>query len=161
MQWIDKEGNSIEVVPEMAAPATVVLRAPDPFVTGKVLFELGFKQKKFNPAERRVFHKLAIDEADTWCIGVDLFAKRMVRIALRKDACRSGNPKVDDGGWNGLSFLTRDLAKIGERLPLVAHQNIPLSDERKGAIAFYSGEGLLLEFLQTTIAPKSAEREKN
>lgn len=92
-----------------------------------------------------------------------LFAKRGVSVALRSTSGRPKVPRVDEGGWNGLSLLVRDIDSVAARLPITARQSFsgPANDDRD--VGFYAGDGVLLEFLavRTRQRPQSRPRERN
>ena len=105
----------------------VLVRVPDTQSAGELLATLGFKQT-----------------GESWLLKRPIF--RPLMLQLVEDKKESDAPKVDDQGLTGITLLVKDLDKVAEFVPLISHQRLVLEGVHK-EIAFFSGSGLLLEFL--------------
>ena len=131
----DPDGNQIHFGRAFSVPPTVTVTTPDAYSTGQLLSLLGFMAVNTAGAE------------SSWSFQLPLFPKLSVQVILKEDESSPAIPKVDEGGWNGLSFLVSDLSFVSRYLPLCGHQTFETDSESKKEIAFYAGNGLLLEFL--------------
>lgn len=96
-------------------------------------------------ASESLLETLGFEKVDAcWILERPLF--RPLRILLEEDRTESARPKIDDRGLTTISLLVKDLDAVATFLPLTAHQEFVLDGVRK-EIAFFSGEGLLFEFL--------------
>jgi hypothetical protein len=105
----------------------VTVGVPDPEASGALLESLGFERSD-----------------SSWVLRSRLF--RSLSLRLDRDPDEAPRPKVDDKGLTSISLLVKDLDAVAKTLPLLAHQEFSLDGVTK-EIAFFSGEGLLLEFL--------------
>lgn len=127
----DAEGNIVTV--GACHPPTVQVSTPNIAATRDRLRSLGFTGLQ--------------GRDDTVSLTSRLFPRRGVTVSLRLAPELSDRPRLDDGGWNGMSLLVRDLDEAARRLPLVAHQEFSVCEGDRREVAFYVGDGLLLEFL--------------
>lgn len=82
-----------------------------------------------------------------------ILAQRGVVVGFNRAPEFAASPRIDEGGLNGMSFLVRDLDAIEARVPLVARQSFSVVDGERRTVAFFTGDGLLLEFLAVTRDP--------
>src|SRR5262249_39324477 len=80
-------------------------------------------------------------------LAAPFLPQRAVTISCQAAPHLSEQPRIDEGGWNGLSFLVRDLEAVASRVPLTARQSFSSGGAERRDVAFYAGDGLLLEFL--------------
>lgn len=134
----DPDGNQLGFDKDLTHLPTVILATPDTAAAGQVLSLLGFQRTT------------DAGMANTWSFRLSLFPNLATCVRFVEDKSRPRQPKVDNLGWSGLSFLTPDISRVAGMLPLRGHQNFQTDDKNKKEIAFYSGAGLLLEFLMIT-----------
>lgn len=146
----DLDGNQMVMDERFSGPATILVSTPDPQAAGEILSSLGFRpEKMIDPRLAAMLDRLAASAA-AWIIQLPLFPKLAARIVLTRDPACPANPKIDRIGWNGLSFLVSGFSKIEKILPLRARQAFQTDPQTKKEIAFFSGSGLLFEFLHMT-----------
>lgn len=127
----DPDGNTIVERPDIERPH-IEWSVPDVHAARHHLRQLGFAQRE------------ASNEALTL---ESLFARRSLTLALVSAPERSSLPLVDDGGWNGLSLLVRDLDTMAAKVQLRSHQVFSQGPSEDREVAFFAGDGLLIEFL--------------
>jgi hypothetical protein len=129
----DPDGNTVRCTSEQARPI-VELEVPDVANARRRLLSFGFRE--------------VADGRGTLELSAPLFPQRSFSILLHGAQRRPETPFVDAGGWNGMSLLVRDLDAMGPTIPsLRARQSFSVVEGETREVAFFSGDGLLIEFL--------------
>jgi catechol 2,3-dioxygenase-like lactoylglutathione lyase family enzyme len=128
---LDHDGNALEISGDTPA-ARIDILTPDIRRSRERLLTLGF---------------VPSGEDGRVSLAAPFLPQRAVTVAWQRAPHLSEQPRIDEGGWNGLSFLVRDLDAVGTRVPLTARQSFSAGRGERREVAFYAGDGLLLEFL--------------
>ena len=145
---VDADGNRMILYPDANASATVVALTGSAEASGNLLGFLGFRKIDLERKEIDALVEYFPGVEAGWFLRLPLFPNLAARIILVEDKTRHMNPRIDEIGWSGLSFLVRSLDGIEPFLPLKARQKITANDGVAREIAFYNDRGLLLEFLE-------------
>lgn len=149
-KWRDPDGGELIFETRLCVPTSVLVKTPSIDADGAVLETLGFVHTPFSVQEMELLKGLCPGVGGGWFFQSPLFPQRAVRVVLEPESRRAGTPKVDDLGFSGISLLTKDLDEVGRHLPLAGRQRFRL-DSREHEVAFYGGQGLVVEMLQVRL----------
>ncbi|MFQ5672160.1 MAG: hypothetical protein ACE5G9_03620 [Nitrospinales bacterium] len=150
----DDEGNRIISSPGCSAPVCLVAATVDIKASGNFLATLGFKKVTLDQREEKEIGEIFSCAGVCWEFRLPLYSRLGVRVLLMEDKTRDFEPKVDELGWSGFSFLTPSLDEVERRFPLQARQMIKTQEAGEREVAFYNSSGLLVEFLKITAKRK-------
>ncbi len=143
--FCDPDNNSCVTHPDFLTPATIFLKTPIIKTARTVFVKLGFRETTLLPPAGLPLENQAMVPLS---FNHPLFINRALTLYLIHDASFSQNPTVDEPGLQGLSFLVKSMDDIEKIIPLTAHQTLSPPGVKKRDVAFYSNNGLLLEFLK-------------
>jgi hypothetical protein len=145
----DLDGNQVFFDARLQRSPTLVVTTSSAQKTQAFFTSLGFAAHNLEQDELDFFAAKGFPvQAIAHQAGKALFQNLSARLLVREDLTRQDLVKVDDVGWNGLSFLVQDLDALAKQIPLLGYQKIQDGGEVVREVAFYQQHGVLCEFLR-------------
>jgi catechol 2,3-dioxygenase-like lactoylglutathione lyase family enzyme len=146
----DPDGNRLFLDGRLPARTVVRVPVPDLAAAREIVLALGARAQ--GDARDRAITLFGDGgdggSAERFELHLPLFPTLACELWLCEDARAPVVRRVDAGGWQGISLLARDLDAVARRVPLVCAQRVELESLGECELAFFSGAGLLFEFLQ-------------